>query len=224
MVIYRAETTPNLPVFDVISRLFQGFIFKHVAPYEHDGFRHESGKVFKSSVFKIDYPKDSREIKILFASLIPKTEEKFINHILRHGLKLGTIRLKNETIDRIRREWQSDEIIFWGDILLTLKDEKGKKIFLEPKDEKFQENLKRQSIQKFETLLQKKYLGDWNLGVLKQSEKRTKFFYNRNPYFTWSAKYKLSADNEMINLLLNTGFGSQTMKGFGLVKIQKENF
>jgi CRISPR-associated endoribonuclease Cas6 len=224
MVIFKAEITENLPVFDVLSRLFQGFIYRNIAPYEHDGFKHSSGKVFKSSAFRIEYPKDSSTIKILFTSLLPETEEKFVKYINSYGMELGNIRLHNQELDVRRRAWRSNEIIFWGDILLTVKDENGQKRFLEPKEERFLENLKRQSFQKFETLLRKEYWGDWEIEVLKQSEHKTKLYYNKKPYFTWSAKYRLKADNEMINLLLNTGVGSQTMKGFGVVRVERDNF
>jgi CRISPR-associated endoribonuclease Cas6 len=224
MVIYQAETTANLPVFDVLSRLLQGFLYNNIAPYEHDGFKHKSGKIFHSSNYRFEYRKGSNQFRLLFSSLIPQTEDRFIEYVQKYGLQLGNIKFYRENLSVRNRVWKSDEIIFWGDVLMTLKNERGKKVFLEPKSEKFLQNIKQHSIQKFETLLQKEYFGDFEIEVLKQSDKRTQLSYNKNPYFTWSAKYRLKAEQEMINLILNTGFGSQTMKGFGFIKVEKENF
>jgi hypothetical protein len=98
MVIFKAKITQNLPIFDVISRLIQGFIYTKIAPYEHDGFKHSTGKIFKSSSFKFEYKRDSSVFKLLFSSLIPETEEKFGRYIETHGLELGNIVLEEQDV------------------------------------------------------------------------------------------------------------------------------
>jgi CRISPR-associated endoribonuclease Cas6 len=224
MVIFRAKITQNLPIFDVISRLVQGFIYRKVAPYEHDGFTHSTGKIFKSSTFKFEYRRDSSDFKLLFSSLIPETEEKFAKYVAEHGLELGSIILEEQEVEYRRREWRSNKIIFWANVLMISKTEKGRREFLKPTDEKFLPNLKNHSFQKFETLFQRDYFGGWELEILKSSEKPTKLYYNKKPYFTWGAKYQLQADPEMINMLLSSGIGGQTMKGFGMMQVERENF
>ena len=57
MVLFQAKTFGNIPVFDVLSRLIQGFLYHNIVSYEHDGFRHSSGKVFKSTNYKFIYKK-----------------------------------------------------------------------------------------------------------------------------------------------------------------------
>jgi CRISPR-associated endoribonuclease Cas6 len=224
MVLFQAKTFGNIPVFDVLSRLIQGFLYHNIVSYEHDGFRHSSGKVFKSTNYKFIYKKDSNVFKFYFTSLLPQTEENFYNIVKTKGMNLHGIKFYDEKIVYRKRNWHSESIIFESYILMTTKDEKGNRRFIQPDSSLFLENLKTQSFQKYETFLQKEYLGEWNLELLDQHLNYTKISYNRQLYLTWGAKYKLSANIEMINLLLHTGIGSQTMKGFGMMKILKDNF
>ncbi len=224
MIIFTAKTFGNLPVYDVLSRLIQGFLYNNIVPYEHDGFKHSSGKVFKSTNYRFTYKAEDNVFKFYFTSLMPETEDLFFDYVKQNGMKLANIKFFNEQLFVKNRGWSKQELIFVSNILMSNKNQIGSREFLKPSNPVFLDNLQVQSFQKFETLLRREYKDPWELELLSSSNKQTRIFYNRQPYFTWTAKYKLKADIEMINLLLQTGIGGQTMKGFGMMKISKDNF
>ncbi|RUM66257.1 MAG: CRISPR-associated protein Cas6, partial [Sulfurimonas sp.] len=84
MLIITARTaTSKLKIRKVMSRLFQSFIYSVIGEKEHTGYQHSSGKVFKSTAFRIRY--FDHEFTIEFTALNKEYEKQLAMAILQDG-------------------------------------------------------------------------------------------------------------------------------------------
>ena len=224
MLIINAKLpTFNLPIKRVLPKLFQSFVYKAIdEKQEHDGYKHPNGKVFKSMNFKVNYK--GNNLLIYYTALNKDHEKKVAKKILFDGLELGKIHISSIEISFKRREVLENFIRIGGFVVAAIKDGKSsKKIFLEPKSEKFQEIVKNHTIQKYEALFNKPYEGEFFLKTIAQKPHPKIFFYEKLPIKAWYGVYDIKASKEMLDLILNTGLGAHSMQGVGFVKVIANN-
>ena len=221
MLIISAKTpTQNLPIKRSMSKLFQSFLYTHLPAKEHEGYISKSGKTFKAMNFFMTYKDNSFEI--LFTALDENYEQIIALEILKNGLKLGEVHISSTSIEIVKRDIEDviKEIEVEGYICASLKNPLTKrKIFLEPGDKRHTKIITNHSLEKYETLLNSSYDKDLEIIPLWQSFKSFVFWYEKTPYTTWKARYKIQADSSMLNLLLKTGLGGDSMKNMGFLKI-----
>ena len=212
--------TTNLLVQKSMAKLFQSFLYTHLPDKEHGGYTGKSGKVFKAMNFRIRYIKERFEID--FVTFDKTYEQKIALDILKNGLKLGEIHFSDVTVSMQERSIPLGvtQMEVQGFVCAALKNRLTKrKIFLEPGDERHTQIITNNALQKYEALLGKPYEGDLQIIPLWQSPKPKTFWYEKTPYIAWLAKYKLEADVSMLQLLLDTGLGSDTMKNLGFLEL-----
>jgi len=214
--------TKNLPIRRVLSRLFQSYIYSVLDDKEHQGYKHPNGKVFKSMNFKIIY-KDNK-IYAKYSALDKENERLIAQDILLNGLKLGEIHIADTSIMLSERKSEiTSPIQVGGFICANIKDGNSrKKIYLEPSSNKFQEIIHNNTLEKYEALFEKKYNGNLEIKVIKQMPKVKIFHYNKGVIKAWYAIYEIAGDKDIIEMILDTGMGSDAMKGVGFVEIKNK--
>ncbi|SFP59029.1 CRISPR-associated endoribonuclease Cas6 [Hydrogenimonas thermophila] len=215
-------STKNLLIQKSMSKLFQSFLYSHLPEKEHQGYESSTGKLFKSVNFRIFYFDDRFEID--FTALDKSYEQMIAIEILKNGLKLGEIYFAETTVGFVDRQLGEDvtKMVVRGDVCAAIKNRvTGKKIFLEPGDSRHTEIITNHTLQKFEALLGKPYTKELLIEPLWQSLKPRTFWYEKTPYIAWFAKYKIQADSQMLNLLLDTGLGGDSMKNLGFLEVVK---
>ena len=219
--IIARSATDKLKIRRSMSRLFQAFIYSIIPSKEHQGYKHTSGKIFKSTNFRIRYF-DSR-FEIDFTSRNKEYEKTVAMQILKEGLKLGAVHFADTTVSIVERHTDKRELIASGFVCAAIKNNvTGKKIFLEPGEAKHNTIITNHSLQKYETLTGKAYEGDLKIDVLKQQDEGRFFYYGNTPYKAWFATYRITAEVEMIDLLLDTGLGGDSMKNLGFLELKSE--
>ena len=212
--------TSNLLIQRSMAKLFQSFIYTHLPDKEHQGYTDPSGKVFKAMNFRIRYIADRFEID--FVALNKSYEQKIALDILKEGLHLGEIHFSDVTVSVHERSLPSDatQMEVQGYVCAALKNRLTKrKIFLEPGDERHTQIITNNALQKYEALLGKPYESALHIMPFWQSPKPKTFWYEKTPYVAWLAKYTIEADSPMLQLLLDTGLGSDTMKNLGFLEL-----
>lgn len=209
----------NLPVRRVLAKLFQSYVYKHLPAKEHQGYKHPSGKVFKSMNFKILY-KDYNLI-IKYVSHNKNYERRIAEAVLIDGLKLGEIHIASTELSLHNREIElGKKIKVQGYVAAAIKDgHSNKKIYLEPKTHKYQEIIHKHTEQKYQALFGKPYEGDLKIKLLYQSRKPKRFFYNKGAIVVWHGVYEIEAEEKMLKLILDTGLGAHAMQGVGFVEV-----
>ena len=213
--------TKDLPIRKVLSKLFQSFIYKNLDDKEHQGYKHPNGKIFKAMNFKIAYI--NNQIIAKYVSLNPKYEKILAEYILYNELKLGEIYITRTELSISQRYQQKHtRIKVGGFISCAIKDGDSKrKIFIEPKTNKFQEILYNNTIQKYQALFQKEYEGKLIITLINQKPREKVFFYSKGAIKSWYGVYEIEANSDMLNMILNTGMGANCMKGLGFMEIVK---
>ncbi len=211
--------TENLPIKRVMAKLFQSFVYTWLDDKEHAGYKHPNGKVFKSMNFKINY--NQHKILIKYTALDKENEKKVAMAILQNGLNLGKIHIVDTEVSLKNREISDlNTIKVSGFVVAAIKDgNSSKKIYLEPKSNKFQEIVYNNTLQKYEALYKKSYQGSLKINIANQAKDGRVFFYNKGSVKAWNAIYKIEADKEMLNLILNTGMGANCMQGMGFLEL-----
>jgi len=214
--------TSNLPIKKVLAKLFQSFVYSKLDSKEHQGYKHPNGKVFKSMNFKISYYKN--EITIKYSALDKNNEQKVAMAIIEDGLKLGEIHIADIEISLLdRKSALSNPLVVKGFVVGAIKDgDSNKKIYLEPKSNKFQEILKNHTLQKYEALFNKKYEGEFDIKLLHQSPKPRIFFYQKAPIKAWHGVYEIKGDSDILEMIFDTGLGANAMQGLGFVEVVEE--
>jgi len=219
--------TKNLPIRRVISKLFQSYIYTALDDKEHHGYKHPNGKLFKAMNFKIAYIEN--EIHAKYVALDHENEKKLAEHILYNQLKLGEIHLTNTSVGITERNSKiKSHIRVGGFVTANIKDGNSKrKIYIEPKTAKFQEIVHRNTLEKYEALLGKKYEGELKIKLIEQKPREKIFHYSKGVMKAWFAVYEIEGDEDILRMILDTGMGSDAMKGVGFVelirpKVQKE--
>jgi CRISPR-associated endoribonuclease Cas6 len=209
--------TRDLPVGRVLSRLFQSFVYHHLPPAEHAGFTHSSGKLFKSTNFRIDYKEE--KIEIAFRALRKEYEQQLAMAILKEGMRLGAIHISDVRVGLIEESEPQERMVATGYVCAALKNRlTGKKIFLEPADPRHTRIVTNNALQKYETFFGRspKKLA---IEPVWQSPRPKTFWYEKTPYVAWEAKYRIDSEPGMCRLLRDTGLGSDTMKGLGFLEV-----
>ncbi|MFK5975849.1 MAG: CRISPR-associated endoribonuclease Cas6 [Sulfurovum sp.] len=213
--------TKNLPIRRVLAKLFQSYIYHTLDNKEHDGYKHTNGKVFKAMNFKISYI--DNKIHIKYVAIDKENEKTLATKILLDGLNLGEIYISQTEVSlQNRHEDNNTNIKAGGFISCAIKDGTSKdKIYLEPKTQKFQEILYNNTIQKYEALFSKSYNGILTIKLINQKPDGRIFHYSKGIIKAWYGLYKIEADTDMLNMILDSGMGANCMKGLGFVEIVK---
>jgi len=213
--------TKDLPIRRVITKLFQSYIYTALDDKEHEGYKHPTnGKVFKSMNFKIAYI--DNEIHAKFVALNPDNERRLAEYMLYNGLKLGEIHLSNTTISIQERNSRiKSPMRVGGFVCSNKKDDKNpkKKIYLEPKSERFQKNIIQNTLEKYEALFKKPYEGELKIKLIEQKPKEKVFHYNKGVILAWFAVYEIEANADMLEMILDTGIGAKCMQGVGFLEM-----
>jgi len=219
MLLITARTaTDKLKIRKVMSRLFQSFIYSILGAQEHEGYRHPSGKVFKTTAFRIRYFENKFTIE--FTALNKEHEKELAMAILQEGLKLGAIHFADTTVSIIERTTQQSVLHVKAYVCAAIKNRAtNQKVYLQPGDAKHNSIITNHSLQKFETLLKKPYDGTLAITVPWQAPRFKRFYYEKGTVDVWLARYEIEAEQEMLNLLLNTGLGAESMKGLGFLEV-----
>ena len=219
LIIKTKLPTKNLPIRRVIAKLFQSYIYTSLDDKEHDGYKHANGKVFKSMNFKIAYIEN--EIHIKFVALDKENEKQLAQNMLLNELKLGAIQLTNTSISIVERNSKIKSPMRVGGFVCTnIKDgNSSRKIYLEPKSNKFQEIVYNNTLQKYEALFGKAYEGELKIKLIEQKPKERIFHYSKGVMKAWFGVYEIEGDEDILQMILDTGMGANCMKGLGFVEL-----
>lgn len=222
MLHIEAKTaTDNLKIRRSMARLFQSYIYTLLPSKEHDGYIHqESGKRFKSTNFRIMY--HDNIFTIFFTALNSEYEQLVAMDILKNGLKLGEVKISETKVSINSTELPKSikELQVRGYVVASIKNRlTNRKIFLEPSDPRHKDIIEKNALQKYEAIFQKPYIGDLSIEALWQSPRESHFWYEKSRYIAWKAQYNIKASYDMINLLVKTGMGSDTMKNLGFLEV-----
>jgi CRISPR-associated endoribonuclease Cas6 len=211
--------TKNLPIRQVLAKLFQSFIYSTLDDKEHRGYKHPNGKLFKAMNFKIAYI--DNQIIAKFVSIDKNYEKIIAEEILYNKLKLGEIHITQTELSLTQREKRERQTMrVGGFISCAIKDGRSKrKIYLEPKSHKFQEILYNNTIQKYEALFSKPYSGTLTIKLINQKPKERLFHYSRGVIKAWYGIYEIEGNSDILNMILDSGMGGDAMKGLGFVEI-----
>ncbi len=211
--------TKNLPIKRVMAKLFQSYVYTHLDDAEHEGYKHPNGKVFKAMNFKIIY--HDNLIEIAYVALDKENEKKIAMAVLSQGLKLGEVHIASVEVALENRHTELGESIkVGGFVCAAIKDgNSSKKIYLEPKSHKFQEIVRNNTLQKYEALFGKAYEGALEIKLVSQKPKERIFYYQKGVIKAWHGIYEISADREMLQMILDTGIGAHAMQGMGFVEV-----
>ena len=221
LIIKTTLPTHNLPIRRVLSKLFQSYIYTALEDKEHHGYKHPNGKVFKAMNFKIVYR--GNEIHANYVALNPQNEKKLAEYMLYNALKLGEIHLTNTSVGITERHSAvKSPMRVGGFVTANIKDGNSKrKIYIEPKTAKFQEILHRNTLEKYEALFGKKYKGELKIKLIEQKPREQIFHYSRGIMKAWFGVYEIEGDTTILQMILDTGMGSDAMKGVGFVELVK---
>jgi len=219
LIIKSKLPTKNLPIRRVLSKLFQSYIYTSLDDKEHDGYKHSSGKVFKSMNFKINYIDDFIEAK--YVALDKENEKQVAQNILMNGLKLGEIKIVNSVISVKERNSKIESPLrVGGFVCANIKDEKSKKkIYIEPKSAKFQEIIYLNTLQKYEALFKKPYEGELKIKLIEQKPRERIFHYSKGIMKAWFGVYEIEGNSDILEMILDTGMGANCMKGVGFLEV-----
>ena len=214
--------SPNLKIGKSLARLIQGFIYRHLPDAEHEGYRHEpSGKIFKRTNF--DFLLNGADLRVRFTSYEPEFEKIIALAALKDGLNLGKIHILDTTVAVSEHRTTQSEAVLQGCVACAIGGLLGHKIYLQPQDSRHLEMMKTNALQRFETLAGRRYDGEFELNLLWQNLQNPFNFYygnNRSPVQAWQAKWKICAQPELINLILDAGIGSGCMNcGAGFLEV-----
>ncbi len=109
MLLITARTaTSRLKIRKVMSKLFQSYVYSVIGEAEHTGHRHSSGKVFKSTAFRIRYFDNRFEIE--FTALDKAHEKMLAMDILQNKMKLGAVHFADTTVSIADRHTQESTL------------------------------------------------------------------------------------------------------------------
>jgi len=221
LIIKATLPTKNLPIRRVLAKLFQSFVYHSLDNKEHTGYKHPNGKVFKAMNFRIVYTENN--ILIKFVAIDKENEKTIATKVLLEGLKLGEIHISQTELSlKNRHQEKRQKITVGGFVSTAIKDgTSSKKIYLEPKSHKFQEILYNNTLQKYEALFSKAYIGELKITLITQKPKEKLFHYSRGAIKAWYGVYEIEASTEMLDMILDSGMGADCMKGLGFVELIK---
>lgn len=184
MVIINAKLpTTNLKIAKILPELIQGFIYRHLPASEHAGYRHAAtGKIFKRTNF--DFRLRGVDLRVRFTSHEPKFEELIAIAVLKGGLSLGELHLVDSTIEIAQHHVQDACATLKGCVVCAVTGLLGHKVYLEPQDSRHLEMMKRNTLQRYETLVGREYGEEFELVLQWQNFREPIWFYygnNRDP-------------------------------------------
>ncbi|SFV71158.1 CRISPR repeat RNA endoribonuclease Cas6 [hydrothermal vent metagenome] len=172
--------------------------------------------------FKIAYIEN--EIHIKYVALDKENEKLLAQYMLFNGLKLGEIHLTNTSVSIIERNSKiKSSMRVGGFVCANRKDDKNpkKKVYLEPKSERFQNTIFQNTLEKYEALFGKPYEGELKIRLIEQKPKEKVFHYNKGIFIAWFGVYEIEANSDMLEMILDTGMGSKCMQGLGFLEVVK---
>ncbi|SFV58053.1 CRISPR repeat RNA endoribonuclease Cas6 [hydrothermal vent metagenome] len=172
--------------------------------------------------FKIAYIEN--EIHIKYVALDKENEKLLAQYMLFNGLKLGEIHLTNTSVSIIERNSKiKSPMRVGGFVCANRKDDKNpkKKVYLEPKSERFQNTIFQNTLEKYEALFGKPYEGELKIRLIEQKPKEKVFHYNKGIFIAWFGVYEIEANSDMLEMILDTGMGSKCMQGLGFLEVVK---
>ncbi|EJP75080.1 MULTISPECIES: CRISPR-associated endoribonuclease Cas6 [Campylobacter] len=214
--------TRNLRVSKALPQLIQGFIYRYLPAEEHAGYRHEkTGKIFKRMNF--DFYLSGADLRVRFTSYEPKFEKAVALGVLKDGLNLGELCFVDTTVAVSEHRTSSDDVVLQGCVACAVQGLLGHKIYLQAQDSRHLEMMKANALQRFETLTEREYGGKFELNLKWQNLQKPFYFYygnNQTPVIAWQAKWRVQAEPELINLILDAGVGSGCMNyGVGFLEV-----
>lgn len=209
-----------------LNREIQGALYRFLPAKEHEGYTHaKSGKIFKKTNF--DWKMKGDEITIRFSSIDKALEESVIMGIIRDGLFLGTTKVEGITFGTYPKRVDKDRVVVRGNVVVSAKSLLDKKIYIEPQHQQHLNSITTNALQRYETFFNKEYEGPFEIKLLWQSMRPSFHHYGNNnePAKSWRAVWEIHAKPELINMLLDGGFGSYCMSyGVGfLEEIEKKD-
>ena len=226
MIIITSRIPKELKKSKSLSKLIQGYLYSHLPESEHDGYVHsETRKNFKRTNF--DFSFDEENIQIRFTALDPELEKKVAVGVLKNGVILGNTLLKNTCISSEDHHVAKNvnKAVIKGYVACAISGLLGNKVYLEPQNPQHLENMKNNALQRYETLFEHKYSGEFELKLLAQNSQRPTFlFYGSNQVMkVWEAEWEIKASSDLINLILDTGVGSGCMNfGAGFLEVLQD--
>ncbi len=217
MLVSKFKVSPTLKISKILAELFQGAIYDILPKERHDSIN-LNGKKFKESSFRVVFNSYDGVIDFRFTSLCDEDEKNLLIALQNNVFSIGDIKNELLEVKIINRDTDKNEIFCTGYVVFyTTKDKK--KSFLEPKTQTFKQNIKRNSLQKYQAIYKKEYEGEFNIRLLNQKLKPKFFYYKKAPTVSWFATYQIEANSDMLNLLLRSGLGSGTMKNTGFLDL-----
>lgn len=212
-------TTPNLLIRKSLNELIQAAIYAHLPACEHDGHSGEKGKRFKKTVFRALYEDNAIELK--FASIDKNYEEAVAKAILKNEFRIGAVHISNVYVGVEHRSLAEDKNVLEVEGLACahVNDSNGKRLYLEPRDSRFVEIIRKNGVEKYAALLEEPFDGKIEIKTLWQSEKPIYVCYKAARHKVYKARYEIKAPAKMLNLILDTGLGSKIMQGCGWVGV-----
>lgn len=212
----------NLKISKALPQLIQGYIYRYLPSAEHEGYKHEpSGKIFKRTNF--DFRLNGANLRIRFTSYEPEFEKIIALAVLKDGLNLGELCLCDTTVAVSEHRTAQSEAVLQGCVACAIGGLLGHKIYLEAQDSRHLEMMKTNALQRFETLTGREYGGKFELNLKWQNLQKPFYFYygnNQMPLKAWQAKWRVQAEPELINLILDAGVGSGCMNyGVGFLEV-----
>ncbi|NLU35390.1 MAG: CRISPR-associated endoribonuclease Cas6 [Wolinella succinogenes] len=213
-------SSQTLHISKSLNELVQAAIYTHLPDAEHKGYGKEN-KNFKAMNFFAKQEKN--RISIRFSAFNKEYEAAIAKAILLDTFKIGALHFARKTVEICEKRIEENQAILSGYVCVYIKDPQGKRLFLEPKDERFLKSLKNNALQKYEALLGEPYQGELDIQTLYQKKFPQFFLYGKAKNLSWYGKYEVKANPKMLNLLLDTGMGSKAMQGCGFVEVWKKN-
>lgn len=195
---------------------------------------HDEGFEYKGRKFKLftyskiigkQLSKTDKEVEfepqiiIYFASILQETLTSITKNMLRQKeFDLGKNKMHISYISAFNPEVRTHMVLKCLSPITAYRTIDNKKQFYTPWQEEFYALIKQNLLEKYELIYGKSYNGVLEVvpHLIKPSYKK-KVLYNNLPILAWEGYYKVEADEDMINVVLNTGLGSYNSAGFGMV-------
>ena len=216
---YFHSATDKLLLRRSLNELIQAALYRHLPPVEHDGYTSPKGKRFKKTVFSARYRGDT--IELMFEALDKNYEAAIAKAILLEDFPIGNVHVTHREIivkDQKVPHTQNN-IIVKSAACVTIRDQMGKLIYLEPRDSRFIQIICNNALEKYETLLGSPYTGELTVKTLWQREKPVTIHYGKAHHICYPARFEIMANHAMLNLMIQTGIGSKIMQGCGWVEV-----
>ena len=129
------------------------------------------------------------------------------------SLKIKNINIKDSKIN------EKAIIIKTASPIVTKKNDMSKTLYFSPMEDEFYRLITKNACEKFKSFYGYDYTHSLELISLKEP-KKVVTMYKKFYITAWAGEFSLKADNDMINLLYNSGIGSKNSQGFGMFEVK----